>query len=364
MRFQQVCGAVMAKGVEDTAFYRWTHLVSLCEVGGAPAKFAIAPDELHGWAHAIQLSHPASMTNGSTHDSKRGEDVRARIGVLSQLAAAWREHVEALRAATADYRPSDLAGRTENLLWQTLAGTWTSDGPIAVDRLTGYLIKASREAKDWTTWTAPDEARESELIWFTEAAVADREVIALMSAWVKRTAEPVRVAVLVTKALQLTLPGVADVYQGTETTRVGLVDPDNRGPVELEPLVAALARVDAGQRPTDLGEEKLRLVTSLLRLRRSEPEAFVGPRSGYAALPTTTGHALAFLRSIDGDPRVCTVVTRLPVALGAAGGWGAHAVVLPEGRWRDVVTGAEHDGGSLALGELLAESPVAVLRAI
>jgi (1->4)-alpha-D-glucan 1-alpha-D-glucosylmutase len=185
-----------------------------------------------------------------------------------------------------------------------------------------------------------------------------------MTTWVRRTAEPVRTAILVTKALQLTMPGVADLYQGTETTRIGLVDPDNRGPVDVAPLAEALARLDAGQRPADLGEEKLRLVAALLRLRRSVPEAFVGARAGYAALPTTTGHAVAFMRTLDDAPRVCTVVTRLPVALAASGGWASHAVVLPEGRWRDVVSGHEHDGGNVMLSDLLSDSPVAVLEAL
>ncbi|WP_420113086.1 malto-oligosyltrehalose synthase [Pseudactinotalea sp.] len=363
VRFQQVCGAVMAKGVEDTAFYRWTHLTGLCDVGGAPQKFAIAPDDLHAFAHALQLSHATTMTNGSTHDSKRGEDVRARIGVLSQLGPAWREHVHALRSATEAYRPL-LHGRTENLLWQTLAGTWTHEGPIAVERLSDYLVKASREAKDWTTWTAVDPHGEEALASFVAALVADERVAELMAAWVRRTAEPVRAATLVTKALQLTMPGVADVYQGTETTLVGLVDPDNRGPVDAAVLAGVLQRLDAGQRPGELGEEKLRLVAGLLRLRRRSPEAFVGSRAGYAALPTTTGHALAFMRTLDDVPRVCTIVTRLPVGLAASGGWASQAVVLPEGRWLDVVTGAEHDGGSVLLGDLLADSPVAVLEAV
>lgn len=363
VRFQQVCGAVMAKGVEDTAFYRWTHLTALCEVGGAPQKFAIAADDLHAFAHSQQLSHPATMTNGSTHDSKRGEDVRARIGVLSQLGSAWREHVHALRSATESYRPA-LHGRTENLLWQTLAGTWTATGPLAVERLAAYLVKASREAKDWTTWTAPDEAGEAELTELVATLSQDEAVRELMTAWVRRTSEPVRTAILVTKALQLTMPGVADVYQGTETTAIGLVDPDNRGPVDVVPLAAALERLDAGQRPAGLGEEKLRLTASVLRLRRRRPEAFVGGRAGYAALPTTTGHALAFMRTVDDVPSVCTVVTRLPVGLAAAGGWASQTVVLPEGRWRDVVSGADHDGGSVLLSELLSDSPAAVLEAI
>lgn len=360
VRFQQVCGAVMAKGVEDTTFYRWTHLTSLCEVGGAPQKFGISPDELHAWAASIQQSRPASMTLGSTHDSKRGEDVRARIGVLSQLPEAWRALVGELRAATEQVRP-DLHGRTENLLWQTLVGTWTEDGPLAHERLAGYLVKASREAKEWTTWTSQDAEGESALTAFVEHLVGDDRVAGLMTAWVARTAEPVRAAVLGTKALQLTLPGVSDVYQGTETTTVALVDPDNRRPVDVAPLADSLARLDSGARPSRLAEEKLRLVAAVLRARRADPVTFVGDRAGYAPLPTSTGHAVAFARTRDDEPRLCTVVTRLPVGLDAVGGWGEASVVLPEGRWRDLTSGAEHDGGPCRLDHLLDDSPVSVL---
>ncbi|HMO10576.1 MAG TPA: malto-oligosyltrehalose synthase, partial [Actinotalea sp.] len=145
VRFQQTCGAVMAKGVEDTAFYRWTHLVSLCEVGGAPERFAISPEELHAWAAHAQVHAPVAMTTLSTHDAKRGEDTRARIGVLSELPAGWSELVRTVRAVMAESRPSLLDGRTESLLWQTIAGTW--DGcPIEAARLEEYLTKAVREA--------------------------------------------------------------------------------------------------------------------------------------------------------------------------------------------------------------------------
>ncbi|ROR96608.1 maltooligosyl trehalose synthase [Salana multivorans] len=363
VRFQQVCGAVMAKGVEDTTFYRWTHLTSLTEVGGAPQKFAVAPDELHSWASAVQRSHPATMTLGSTHDSKRGEDVRARIGVLSQLPDAWADLVHALRDATEEARPYLLHGRTENLLWQTLAGTWTPDGPLDADRFTAYLVKASREAKEWTSWTAQSAAGEQALVAYAEHVVASPEVAELMTAWVARTAEPVRTATLATKALQLTLPGVADVYQGTETTTVALVDPDNRRPVDVQHLREGLRRLDSGARPTTLGEEKQRLVAAILRLRRAEPATFVGERAGYVPLPTSTGHAIAFARTLDGDSRVCTVVTRLPVALAAAGGWGEASVVLPDGRWRDVVSDRLHDGGATRLADLLGDSPAVVLAA-
>ncbi|MGC0271588.1 malto-oligosyltrehalose synthase [Pseudactinotalea sp. Z1739] len=360
-RFQQVCGAVTAKGVEDTAFYRWTHLTSLCEVGGAPGTFSVGSDELHAWAGAIQTARPASMTAGSTHDNKRGEDVRARIGVISEHAEAWIHLVHQLREVTAPVRP-DLHGRTENLTWQTLAGTWTDKGPINASRLGDYLIKAAREAKAWTTWTSVDAEGEQALADFAEHLVTDPAVHELMQAWVARTTESVRVATLATKALQLTVPGVADVYQGSETTRVALVDPDNRGPVDHHALTEMLARLDSGAGPSGPAEEKLRLVAAVLRLRRRRPEVFVGARAGYQPLATSTGHAIAFARSADEQPQAVTIATRLPVALGRLGGWGEHTVVLPPGHWHDVISGAEHPGGAQPVSEVLRHGPVAVLE--
>ncbi|UFU04782.1 malto-oligosyltrehalose synthase [Ruania halotolerans] len=362
IRFQQVCGAVMAKGVEDTAFYRWTHLTSLCEVGGNPHRFAVGPDALHAWASRTQLHHPLTMTAASTHDAKRGEDVRARIGVLSEFGETWVDHVHALREATERSRPGDLDGRTENLLWQTLAGTWTETGPISAERLTGYLVKAAREAKQWTTWTGPDDARESALGDFVTDLLSSDSVHELMSAWVERTREPVRAATLAAKAVQLTLPGVADVYQGTEITTVALVDPDNRRAVDHAHISTMLDRLDEGANPHDLATEKLRLTTAVLRLRRRRPEAFVGSGAGYHPLPTSTTHAVAFARTDHDRAVAITVVTRLSVVLRTIGGWGEHTVVLPEGQWRDVVTGQAVDGGSVPLVSLLSESPVAVLE--
>jgi (1->4)-alpha-D-glucan 1-alpha-D-glucosylmutase len=366
VRFQQVCGAVMAKGVEDTAFYRWTHLVSLCEVGGAPHRFGINADELHAWALSAQATMPATMTAGSTHDTKRGEDVRARIGVLSEHASDWVDLVESLRQATRDARSPALDGRTENLLWQTLAGTWTEGGPIEPDRLTAYLIKAAREAKVWTGWTSPDEAAEAALAAYAERLLADPAVVAAFDGWVRRTATSVRAAVLGIKLVQLTLPGVADVYQGTETVRVALVDPDNRGPVDGEALAARLRRLDGGAGPAGLSDEKLALTAAALRLRRRHPGAFVGSRAGYDPLPTSTGHAVAFARTEGKVPRTVTLATRLPVALAAVGGWGEHTVVLPPGKWRDVLGGPQAplvEGGAQRLRRLLATRPVVLLEA-
>lgn len=363
VRFQQVCGAATAKGVEDTAYYRWTHLTSLCEVGGAPGLFAVGADELHAWAAATQTAGPNTMTAGATHDNKRGEDVRARIGVLSEFAEEWGHLVHQLREATHAVRP-ELHGRTENLTWQTLAGTWTEDGPVSAERLSGYLIKAAREAKDWTTWTAQNTTGEQALADFAAHLVTDRDVAELMTTWVGRTAAAVRVATLATKALQLTVPGVADVYQGSESTLVALVDPDNRGPVDHEPLAAQLARMDEGAGPRELAEEKLRLVAAVLRLRRRRPGAFVGGAAEYQALPTSTGHAIAFARGAAHRAQVVTVATRLPVTLGRLGGWAENTVVIPEGQWRDVTSGATHDGGSQPLAQILRHAPVAVLELV
>ena len=364
IRFQQVTGAVMAKGVEDTAFYRWTHLVSLCEVGGAPERFAITPDELHAWARYASTSIPATMTAGSTHDTKRGEDVRARLGVLSQYPQEWTELVGQLQQLTANRRPPGLDGRTENLLWQTVAGTWTEDGPMSATRLAAYLVKASREAKTWTSWQAPDPGAEESLTGFLTHLVTDPDVARALDGWVARTAPAVRAAVLGTKLVQLTLPGVADVYQGTESQVIALVDPDNRSPVDAGTLAERLHRLDAGADALGLADEKLALTAAALRLRRDIPGAFVGACAGYLPLPTSTAHAVAFARTEEHQPRAITLVSRLTASLTRSGGWRQHTVVLPEGPWRNVLDGraaAPLHGGPQVLAPILGTRPVALL---
>ncbi|HWS58589.1 MAG TPA: malto-oligosyltrehalose synthase [Actinotalea sp.] len=361
VRFQQTCGAVMAKGVEDTAFYRWTHLVGLCEVGGAPERFAISPEELHAWAARAQRHAPVAMTTLSTHDTKRSEDVRARLGVLSELPAAWSHLVDTVRVATAAQRPALLDGRTENLLWQTIAGTW-QDGPLPADRLAGYLTKAVREAKEHTSWTAPDAAYERALLDFAVHALTVPAVVTAYEGWARRAAVGVRASTLGTKLVQLTLPGVPDVYQGTEVPSIALVDPDNRRPVDVTALAAALDRLET-EAPRGLADEKLLVTSRALRVRRAHPDAFVGPTAGYRPLPTSSGNALAFARTLDGAPVTITVATRLALALDRLGGWGSHAVALPDGPWHDVLTGRDVPGGPVRLVDLLDRLPVALLVA-
>ena len=366
IRFQQVCGAVTAKGVEDTAFYRWTHLTSLPEVGGDPSGFALGADEAHAWADRVQDLWPCTMVTSTTHDTKRGEDVRARLDVLASYAEEWTDMIRRLRAATEDARPTDLDGRTENLLWQTLWGTWApdSDDPMTADRLTAYLIKASREQKGWTTWSAPDIDREQGLTDYATHLLTDPDTANELNAFAALTAKDVSSIILANKAMALTWLGVADIYQGSELTRTSLVDPDNRRAVDYDGeggLRAMLSQVSAGSSPRTLDQEKLRLTHRLAQLRAERPDTFVGPRSGYRAVPVTTSHAFAYARLLDEEPDVVVIVRRLGRRLRRLGGWREECVVLPDGQWTEVLTEESVDGGAQRLADVVGDLPVVVL---
>ena len=362
VRLQQTAGPVMAKGIEDTAFYRWYPLSALDEVGGDPSVFGVEPDAFHAWASEQRSRFPAGMTTLSTHDTKRSEDTRARLVVLSEVAQAWGRAVERWRTATLASRPAALDGATESLVWQSLwavspwGGPAGRPGAVEADRLHDYLQKATREAKVRTTWTEPDEAFETGLRSFTDAVLADTDVLASMAAFGERVEPAVRAVTLGQKLVQLTMPGVPDVYQGSEIVDRSLVDPDNRRPVDYDRRRELLASLDAGAAPDGLDAEKLLVVSRALRARRDDPAAFAG---GYTALATGTPHAVGFLRG----GRVATVVTRHATGLAAAGGFGGAVLSLPAGSWTDVLTGrtvtATADG--LPLADLLDRLPVALL---
>jgi (1->4)-alpha-D-glucan 1-alpha-D-glucosylmutase len=356
VRFQQTCGPVMAKGVEDTAFYRWFRLASLDEVGGDPARFGVAGEEVHAFAERLQREWPTTMTTLSTHDTKRSEDVRARLAVLSELPGAWADAVRGWWMAAAPHRDPLVDPRTEYLVWQTLVGTW----PIEADRLHRYLEKAVREAKLLTSWTSPDGDYEAAVHRFVDGVVHDAGITTSVQELVQQTAEPARAGLLGQKLVQLLMPGVPDVYQGTELVNLSLVDPDNRRPVDFADRRARLARLDAGASPRDLDDEKLLVTSRALRLRRDHPEWFVGEQAQYHAVATSTGNAFALGRG-DDEPRVVGVATRLAVSLDRYGGWQDHTVTLPDGVWCDVLTGRSLDGGAVRLADLLSPLPVALL---
>ncbi len=360
-RFQQACGAVMAKGIEDTSYYRWTHLLALCEVGSPAARFALPPANFHAWAAEQQAQYPHTMTTLTTHDVKRSEDVRARLGVLSEAAEEWDRLVDALRVASESLRPPELDGRMENLWWQTAAATFSDDGPMAWDRLEGYLTKAMREAKTHTTWTAVNERYEAAVLVFARATLDTAGVAELLAEWRDQMAPAVRQSTLSMKLIQLTMPGVPDVYQGNETVMPSLVDPDNRRPVDFDALQSVTERLHSSAKPRTLAEEKLWVTTGSLHARRDMPGAFVGEQCGYEPLPASSGHAVVFARTIAGVPEAVAVATRAGRSLDELGGWSDNTMTLPDGEWRDVFTGALFPGGSAALADVLGSLPVALL---
>ncbi|MFP5334807.1 MAG: malto-oligosyltrehalose synthase [Actinomycetes bacterium] len=366
VRFQQTCGPVMAKAVEDTAFYRWFRLAGLNEVGGDPLHFGVTPDEFHAFASHLVRDWPTTMTTLSTHDTKRSEDVRARLAVLSEVPAEWADAVRSWRELAEPYRHARLDPATEYLVWQTVVGTWApGGGPIAAGRLLPYLEKAVREAKRHTSWTSPDAEYEGAVRDFAIGVLGDDAVLAAVGAFCAGHVDPAaRIGLLGQKLVQLTMPGVPDVYQGTEVVDLSLVDPDNRRPVDYENRRKRLAALDAGARPHGVDDEKLLVTSRALRLRRDHPEWFVGEETTYEPVPTSTGVAVAFARGDATGPRAVTVATRLPVALARHGGWGAHTVVLPPGTWRNALTGSVLDveaGAPAPLTELLSDLPVALL---
>lgn len=347
IRIQQTSGMVVAKGTEDTTFYRFTRFAALNEVGGSPDRWGMGLDEFHRLAADRDAGQPATMTALTTHDTKRSEDTRARMAVLSEVADEFADAVASWTERCGIDEPS-----LNLLAWQTLVGAW----PISDERLTDYLLKAARESKLRTTWTEPDEEFEQSIAAWP-ARVRD-ELGDEVEAFARRIEAPGWSNSLTQKLVQLTAPGVPDVYQGTEVWDFSLVDPDNRRPVDYDLRREMLARFDEGLVP-DLdvsGATKLFVVHRALTLRRDRPELFRGYRAlhaeGHAA-----AHALAYARSED----LVVVGTRLPVGLGSAGGWRDTTLLLPDGKWSDVITGSSVKGGSVELAELLDRYPVALL---
>ena len=349
-RFEQTTGAIMAKGVEDNAFYRFTRLVSLTEVGGDPDEFAVSPEEFHRRQTDRQRRLPESMTALSTHDTKRGEDTRARIHVLAELPGRWERFLRTVRE-----RVGFGDGSLENLLWQSIVGAW----PASRERLQEYAIKAAREAGASTSWTDPDEVFEARMAAAVDAAFDDERVRAEVEAISAVIAAPGASNGLGVKLLQLAAPGIPDVYQGSERWERSLVDPDNRRPVEFDVSAGLLAHIDEGWLPEvdSSGAAKLLVTAKTLRLRRDRPDLFTGYRPVYAE-GTRAGHLVGFDRG-----GAIALATRLPVGLSATGGWGDTTVDLGEETVRDELTGREFRGRT-PLDAVFERYPVALLAVV
>jgi (1->4)-alpha-D-glucan 1-alpha-D-glucosylmutase len=344
-RLQQLCGAVTAKAVEDCMFYRDARLVSLNEVGGEPHRFGVGGAEFHHSAATRLRMWPQTMTTLTTHDTKRGEDVRARIGVLSQVPSLWTEFLARWEIAA----PSpDVA--TGQFLWQNIFGVWPASGQVTDElrtRLHAYAEKAIREASLHTSWNDPDAAFEEAVHRWLDT-VLDGQVAGQLTELVAQLNSHAASDALGQKLLALTVPGIPDIYQGTELWDDSLVDPDNRRPVDYAARRTAL---------TELQHPKIRVVTTALRLRRCRPDTFLhGAYVPLLADGDASDHIVAFRRGDD----VVVAVTRWTVRLSEAG-WGNTVLPLPDGSWTDTLSGAMASGPTSA-AELFADLPVVLLE--
>jgi (1->4)-alpha-D-glucan 1-alpha-D-glucosylmutase len=380
-RLQQLTGPVMAKGVEDTAFYRYHRLLSLNEVGGDPGIFGRPVADFHADTAATASRWPHAMLTLSTHDTKRSADVRARLNVLSEVPGAWRDTVDRWGEGNNRHRNDGWPDRNaEYLLYQTLVGAW----PVTIDRVVAFMTKATREAKVHTSWIEPNAGYDDAVTSFVKAVMTDDAFLAGLDDFLRehRIVERGRRNSLAQTALLLTCPGVPDLYQGSELWDLSLVDPDNRRPVDYDlrrRLLAELTAEPSGEQsgeqsgelsggpPTDAppvraadwhpdaGGPKLLLVRRLLAHWRAHPDLHDSP--AYEPLETHGPRAGAVVAYDRGGLAVVAPV-RTPTA---PRWWSDTTVGLPAGTWTDVVTGETVDGGVRRLDQLLAGFPVAVL---
>lgn len=368
LRFQQFTGPVMAKGVEDTALYCYNRQTGMNEVGGDPARDGLSVEEFHSYCTKMQASHPLTMTTLATHDTKRSDDVRARLAVLSEVPAKFGMAAQRWSRLNSIFRTDAQNGEpmpdrnTEYLYYQTLIGAW----PLPLERAQSYMLKAAREAKQHTSWIANNLEFEAALNTFVEKTLAHAPFLRELQQFVDKVKEAGRVNSLAQTLIKHTAPGVPDLYQGTELWDLSLVDPDNRRPVDFDLRRRLLQDVKAMSGDgiaarvmarADEGLPKIWAIHQALLLRRERPEWFSAD-AAYMPLEVVgvkRGHVIAYLRA----DAVATIVPRLTMKL--LGSWRDTIVQLPEGVWRNRLTGAMFAGGKITLRELLKEFPVALL---
>jgi (1->4)-alpha-D-glucan 1-alpha-D-glucosylmutase len=368
MRFQQFTAPVVAKGVEDTAFYRYNRLIALNEVGGHPSRFGFSLEEFHAAAEERARRWPYTMLGSSTHDTKRSEDVRARLAVLSEFSSGWRMSLRRWSLMN----NGGISRSDEYHFYQALAGIWPGEATRdLIERLKAYMLKAAREAKERTSWINPDSDYETALERFVERSLGSAEFVSDVKTTVARVAHLGLLVGLSQALVKVASPGVPDYYQGTELWDFSLVDPDNRRPVDYELRKKLLKQINGNllQNLAD-GRAKLHVIRKGLEVRRQYPGLFHGAK--YTPLYADAGrerNLLAFALS-EGSRAVVAVAPRLFSGLMEAGdlaplgakAWGEARLVLPlDGEFENVLTGEHHRGSELRVAELLAAFPAALL---
>jgi (1->4)-alpha-D-glucan 1-alpha-D-glucosylmutase len=360
LRFQQFTSPVMAKGVEDTAFYCFNRMIGLNEVGNDPGLNGLTLKEFHEYCAKMQATHPLTMITLSTHDTKRADDVRARLAAITEIPEQWNAALIRWSEKNSSFRTGAFPDRnTEYFLYQTMIGAW----PIEKDRLTAYMEKATREAKQQTSWTQQNKEFEDALKAFVEKILDSRDFISDLEEFVGRILYAGRINSLAQTLIKFTAPGIPDTYQGSEIWDLSLVDPDNRRKVDYDLRREMLGKLHANSnaeeimRQMDSGLPKLWLVHNALCLRREHPE-LLNPTCSY--IPVTASgpksdHVVAFVRG----ERLAAIAPRWPLKLGNH--WQGTTLELPTGRWTNRLTGDIVSGGVHALQSLLERFPVALL---
>jgi (1->4)-alpha-D-glucan 1-alpha-D-glucosylmutase len=386
LRFQQLTGPIMAKAVEDTAFYRYHRLIALNEVGGDPATFGVSAERFHAEYAERFRSWPLSMVTTSTHDTKRGEDAAAAIAVLTELPDEWQSAVREWATLTEKYKRGRNGSLVptrpdEYMFYQALVGAWPYawDGERDVDaftaRLQAFMQKATKEAKQKTSWIAPDPDYDNGVAAFVKDALDDVAFRNGVRDFCTRLGPYAAMNGLSKTLLRLCSPGVPDTYQGAELWNQSLVDPDNRRRVDYARRREMLAQLEAASDRASLIEQllhtwpdgsiKLFVVQTALQARKRMPDVFL--QGEYAALPAG-GHAIAFSRT-HGSGSVLVCVPRLSLRLTRgqrrwplAEVWGEQAVVVPSGSYRDAFTGRLLEAhGALRLSDCFSSFPLALL---
>lgn len=361
-RFQQLSATTMAKGLEDTALYRYQRLTSLNEVGGDPSLFGGSVAGFHQFCAKLQRDWPLSLVATTTHDTKRSEDARLRVSALSELAPRWQRSVlswsERARGSFSGEGPDRAS---EYLLWQTLVAAH----PIGEQRLATYLTKAMREAKLRTSWLDPNTPYEVSVLDFMKHVLADGELMASVAELVDEVLPIAWRSSLSQTLLKLTACGVPDIYQGSELWDTRLTDPDNRGPVDFgvrRQMLARAVRASVEEATSELasGLAKVWLIQRVLGLRRLKPDWF-GPQAAHVALPAQGSQASRVVSFARGE-RVVVIAPRLWAEL-LQQGFGDTSVSLPNGAYRNLFDSDPRYSGRVELSELLRRFPVALLIA-